>query len=39
METTEIFQGLEGDKLYQKKARVVFPILIRQAGWKKILLR
>ena len=32
METTKISQGLEGDKLYQKRARLVLPILIQQAN-------
>lgn len=31
METAEISQGLDGDKLYQQRARVALPILVRQA--------
>lgn len=31
METAEISQGLEGDKLYQQRARMALPILVRQA--------
>lgn len=31
METAKISQGLEGDKLYQQRARMALPILVRQA--------
>ena len=31
METAEISQSLDGDKLYQQRARVALPILVRQA--------
>ena len=31
METAEISQGLDGDKLYQQRARAALPILVRQA--------
>lgn len=31
METVEVSQGLDGDKLYQQRARAALPILVRQA--------
>jgi hypothetical protein len=31
METPEIAQSIEGDKLYQVRAKRAFPLLVRQA--------
>ena len=37
MSTAEISSGLEGDKLYQQRAREALPLLVRQAkAGKKI---